>query len=345
MKKLLLSALVLLIALTFTYTASAQTSDAMPVVKFNSVVKASNDYPVAIYDLLDNRNVDSLIGSAVNYGVCWTGTNFVLGRFSANMFTKVSSSWTRLDSFAASGAGTGFFRDLAFANGKIWGSPLSGVIYGINPSTGVMEKTITTSQTQIRALAWDPVRKGFWCGTNSFSGPLVCVDTNGTLIAGTSITMPASGCYSVAYDDDPAGPFLWVTTDQTPSSTTGSAVLKFNATTLAQIGSPINFTVPLTTGAPLSAGGSEVTTSLIPGHRTLVGLVQGTPDRVFVMDLGSTTQIPSGTWTEQTSGITSVLYSVSAVNDNVAWVCGAGGKVLRTTNKGQAWVNVSGTIP
>ncbi|MDD5362960.1 MAG: YCF48-related protein, partial [Ignavibacteria bacterium] len=55
--------------------------------------------------------------------------------------------------------------------------------------------------------------------------------------------------------------------------------------------------------------------------------------------------VPSGTWTEQTSGITSVLYSVSAVNDNVAWVCGAGGKVLRTTNKGQAWVNVSGTIP
>ena len=35
------------------------------------------------------------------------------------------------------------------------------------------------------------------------------------------------------------------------------------------------------------------------------------------------------TWTEQTSGLTSVLYSVSAVNDNVAWVCGATGKVLK----------------
>ena len=55
--------------------------------------------------------------------------------------------------------------------------------------------------------------------------------------------------------------------------------------------------------------------------------------------------VPTGTWTEQTSGITSALNSVSAVDDNVAWTCGNSGKVLRTTNKGVNWVNVSGTIP
>ena len=55
--------------------------------------------------------------------------------------------------------------------------------------------------------------------------------------------------------------------------------------------------------------------------------------------------VPAGTWTEQTSGLTTVLYSVSAPTDDVAWVCGAAGKVLRTTNKGVNWVNISGTIP
>jgi len=50
------------------------------------------------------------------------------------------------------------------------------------------------------------------------------------------------------------------------------------------------------------------------------------------------------TWTEQTSGLTTALYSVSAVDDNIAWTCGAQGKVLRTTDKGQTWVNVSGNI-
>ena len=68
-------------------------------------------------------------------------------------------------------------------------------------------------------------------------------------------------------------------------------------------------------------------------------------DSVTVVGPNAPPPIPTGTWTEQTSGLTTVLYSVSAVNDDVAWVCGAAGKVLRTTNKGVNWVNVSGTIP
>ena len=347
MKKLLLQVIAVCAAVIFSYNVNAQTNDVHVQLGSYAPIATENDYPNAIFDLLRNHNVDSLLGTAVCYGVCWTGDYYVTSRFStANRFNRMNSSWVKVDSFAASGAGTGFFRDLAYANGKIWGSPLSNTIYGINPNTGVMEKTIVTSGASIRAITWDPVRKGFWCGTNSFTGPLVCYDTNGVAIAGASITMPASGCYGVAYDDDPAGPFLWVSTDQTPTSTTGSAVLKFNATTLTQIGTPINFTVPLTSGAPLSSGGCEVTTTLIPGKRTLVGLVQGSPDRVYALELGNAgAVVPTGTWTEQVSGLTSVLYSVSAVNDDVAWVCGASGKVLRTTNKGQNWTNVSGTIP
>ena len=53
----------------------------------------------------------------------------------------------------------------------------------------------------------------------------------------------------------------------------------------------------------------------------------------------------TGTWTEQTSGLTSALYSVSAVDDNVAWACGLTGKVVRTTNKGVLWSNVSNDLP
>jgi photosystem II stability/assembly factor-like uncharacterized protein len=60
----------------------------------------------------------------------------------------------------------------------------------------------------------------------------------------------------------------------------------------------------------------------------------------------SASPIPTGTWTEQTSGITTTaLFSISAVSDDVAWTCGDAGKVLRTTNKGVTWTNVSGTIP
>jgi Secretion system C-terminal sorting domain len=47
-------------------------------------------------------------------------------------------------------------------------------------------------------------------------------------------------------------------------------------------------------------------------------------------------------WVEQTSGITDDLSSVSAVDNNAAWVCGNNGTVLRTTNGGLNWLNASG---
>lgn len=46
-------------------------------------------------------------------------------------------------------------------------------------------------------------------------------------------------------------------------------------------------------------------------------------------------------WVVQNSGTTAELYSVSAVNENVAWACGAGGVVIRTTNGGQTWQTVN----
>ncbi len=55
--------------------------------------------------------------------------------------------------------------------------------------------------------------------------------------------------------------------------------------------------------------------------------------------------VPTGTWTEQNSGLTSRLSSVSAINDDIAWTSGSSGKVLRTTNKGVNWVDVSGNMP
>jgi type IX secretion system substrate protein len=45
-------------------------------------------------------------------------------------------------------------------------------------------------------------------------------------------------------------------------------------------------------------------------------------------------------WSEQTSPITTLLYSVSAVDNNVVWACGNVGKVLRTTNGGATWDSV-----
>jgi photosystem II stability/assembly factor-like uncharacterized protein len=52
--------------------------------------------------------------------------------------------------------------------------------------------------------------------------------------------------------------------------------------------------------------------------------------------------VANAQWVEQTSGVTGALYSVSAVDDNVCWIGGAAGVVLRTVNGGTNWANVGG---
>jgi photosystem II stability/assembly factor-like uncharacterized protein len=69
---------------------------------------------------------------------------------------------------------------------------------------------------------------------------------------------------------------------------------------------------------------------------------------VFLLTFISIIKINSQTvtWVEQTSGLTTQLTSVSAVNPNHAWACGYAGRVLRTTNGGANWVSVnSSPIP
>jgi photosystem II stability/assembly factor-like uncharacterized protein len=51
--------------------------------------------------------------------------------------------------------------------------------------------------------------------------------------------------------------------------------------------------------------------------------------------------VAQGTWTVQTSGVMATLRGVSAVTADVAWVSGTRGTVLRTTDGGATWQNVS----
>ncbi|CAN5671556.1 hypothetical protein BH10BAC5_BH10BAC5_14710 [soil metagenome] len=50
-------------------------------------------------------------------------------------------------------------------------------------------------------------------------------------------------------------------------------------------------------------------------------------------------------YTQQVSGVTTSLNSVSAINDFDAWICGNGGVVLRTTNSGVLWSQVTSPAP
>ena len=57
-----------------------------------------------------------------------------------------------------------------------------------------------------------------------------------------------------------------------------------------------------------------------------------------------TTASSAPAWAVQSSGISATLFSVKAVNANVAWACGAKGTILRTLDGGTTWTQMSPVV-
>lgn len=161
-------------------------------------------------------------------------------------------------------------------------------------------------------------------GNTGFSGQTVAVKSTDGGATYATVTLPGSGtCYSFNTIQGSnkfwynRSNIIYASTDNGANFAvqyTGTSGATFQAMDIIQSGSTIR-------------GWSVSNNGLIAMYNESVGPV-----------------VPTGTWTEQTSGVTVALYSVSAVDDDVAWTCGASGKVLRTTNKGMNWVNVSGNL-
>ena len=270
-----------------------------------SDIKGVNYQTDAIYDLLRYHNVDSLITSAASYGVVWTGNYYIVSIFNLNALYKVSANWS-LISGPITIAGSTLpasqgFRDMEFAKGYLWGvaaATTSNRIYKVDTATFTQVGVINLpSGISPRDLAWDPVRNGFWTSTSSFAGNLQCYDTNGVAIAGAVIPTVTGGFYGIAYDGSTAGgPYLWLAKDPVPAGPSITGLVRFNIS-----GAPVRLdsaviTIPGTVGAPnLASGGLDFRTNLIPGKTTLIGLVQGTPDKVVVYEVGSSGPPPGNT--------------------------------------------------
>jgi photosystem II stability/assembly factor-like uncharacterized protein len=65
------------------------------------------------------------------------------------------------------------------------------------------------------------------------------------------------------------------------------------------------------------------------------------PFLLFLFTLLFSISAINSQWIEQTSGVTTQLTSVSAIDANNAWICGYSGVILRTTNGGLNWLSVT----
>ena len=126
----------------------------------------------------------------------------------------------------------------------IWGGAASTTLYKFGANAQTLG-TFPIPGASFRAVAYDPVRNGFW--NANFGGNITCYSTTGTLLA-TFVTT-TTGKYGMAYDDmsTPGQKFLWVW-DQVPANT----LHKVNIT-----GTPTLAGSYLWTSGAMIAGGAE----------------------------------------------------------------------------------------
>ncbi|GMV00334.1 MAG: hypothetical protein AMXMBFR51_30660 [Ignavibacteriota bacterium] len=270
----------------------------------------------AIWDLLLGFDVTALSGAAGNAGAEWDGTYLYSTRWGSNLIHKYDATGTTLiEEFSIPGV-TGL-RDLAFDGQYMYGGAAANTIYMMDFTTKTLIGTIP-SPVGVRFIAYDEVSDAFWCG--NWSDPATLVSRTGTTI--TSFTTSLAGQYGAAYDNvSPGGPFLWIF-DQGGGAGTAQLIHQFNISTGTATGVTHDVTLQFPTASGI-AGGLFSMCDWQAGTFTIGGLLQGTPDNIFIYEIatcGPPCPVGAPDNPNPINGATNVSINLA----NISWTNGAG---------------------
>lgn len=242
----------------------AEDSDKAPF-SWNSTIENSR----ALFDVQFAYNCALADGE---YGIATDGDFFYTSKWSSPagglLIRKYAMDGTYISDITIAGANG--IRDIAYDGTYFYGSPVSNLIYQMDFTTGTLVSTITApAGLTIRAITYDSEQDAFWCGMQ-WNADLRLIDRTGAQIQTLVPAVASMG--GIAYDNISGDvPTLWLNTQ------TGAALnvwVQINITTGAIIQSYDmgNSTVPPIVNA--SAGGAFLSTSVVPGYATLIGMMQ-----------------------------------------------------------------------
>jgi len=204
------------------------------------------------------------------YGVGTDGTYIYTSDWSSVAggvdIAKYALDGTYIEEFSVPGASN--CRDLAFDGTYFYGAASSTTIYQMDFTAHTLIGTITAPVT-VRGIAYDPDNDAFWVG-NGWNADLRLIDRSGTQLA--ALTPAIASFAGLAYDNLSGTPTLW---GNTQNGTYVNTLAQIDLTTGAVLQS-LEFTDVMFPGitTDYSAGGLEITTGLVPGTATLLGLMQ-----------------------------------------------------------------------
>ena len=264
----------------------------------------------ANWDLDFSADVSTSTGSLSQAGVTFFNNEFWTSQWSSDTLFRYTSSGAFIQKFTVAGvSGT---RAITTDGSFLYCANASNTIYVVDPSLQSVVNTITSgANVSSRFLTYDPTLDGgaggFWTG--NFNTDIESISMTGALLS----TIPAathllSGMYGAAIDNVSfGGPYLWVFHQDGNNNSTFSAIeIPSGAPTTNSFDAfpDASGIYGLTSSL---AGGAFLTTDLIPGETTLIGLLQGTPSNVIVgyeldlvpvFDVGVSSNRPTNGYTQ-----------------------------------------------
>ncbi len=245
----------------------------------------------ALFDIQLNYNVQAQRGSAGMAGVVWTGTEFWVSAWNTDSLFTFDINGIITSRFKVTGVGTGTsgVRGMTWDGTHIYAGANTTTIYEIDPVTKTVTSTITAPEF-VRGIAYDSLANGglggFWIC--NFQTDITLVDRAGlTLSAIPAATHGLAGIFGIGIDNyTTGGPYIWAF-DQEGGTTGVAKIKRINVST----GAADAFAHDVTTDVGLGgtgglAGGLGVTWGLDPGgERSIIGLMQGSPNRLFAYEL------------------------------------------------------------
>ncbi|MCF8367628.1 MAG: carboxypeptidase regulatory-like domain-containing protein [Bacteroidales bacterium] len=237
------------------------------------------DDPKDTWDLQFTIDLTTVTGAAGNAGAECDGQYYYSTRWASNLIHKYDLDGNLIEEFSIPGV-TGL-RDLAFDGTYMYGGAAGAVIFEMDFVTKTLVSSISNAG-QARSIAYDEGNDAFWI--TNFGSDAWLIDKSGaTLNTVPNATLGLAGMYGSAYDNTTGSPYLWIF-DQGAGAGSAQLIHQFDLTTLTMTGFSYDVLTDLGPNASAIAGGLFMVDNVYPGLWSIGGLLQGTPDVLFMYE-------------------------------------------------------------
>lgn len=250
--------------------------------------------PEAQWDIEFNFSVGDSAQADSMAGVFFYENEFWISNFAAPTLYRFDRNGSFIEQFTiqdtSSGNPISGIRSFTRDDTSVFVTNNTRTLFEIDPDSEIVIKTITSSApVDIRFASYDSTADGgnggFWVG--NFNTDIYLISRAGAVLSSMPFFIHGlEGMYGVAVDQSSiGGPYLWVFHQTNQIINTAGTITQLNLPVGTRTFASRDVSSEISGNPNDVAGGLYISDEIVPGRRTILGLLQGSPDRIFGYDL------------------------------------------------------------